>query len=199
MPMQIISMAFTLWLMMDSPGNVPLYLSLLKNVPTKRVRWIIIRELLIALFCILLFASIGDALFEIIGIQQDALQISGGIILFLIAIKMIFPPERSSQPLPGETVLEPFIVPLAIPLVAGPSILTAVMVYANKAEWWVVWSAILLAWLGTVLVLASSLALKRLLGDRGLMACERLMGLVLTLMAVQMFLKGIEVFVLNCR
>ena len=192
---QLFSMAFTLWLLMDSLGNVPLFLSLLRNIPPERIRPVIIRELLIALGFILFFAALGDLLFEILGIREDAVQISGGIILFLIAIRMIFPSRERALP---ESQVEPFIVPLAVPLVAGPSALTAVMVYAQQTSWPILWGAILIAWLVTVAVLVSAVTLKRILGDRGLIACERLMGLVLTLMAVQMFLQGLRLFVGSC-
>jgi multiple antibiotic resistance protein len=195
---QLFSMAFTLWLLMDSLGNVPLFLSLLRGVPPARVRPVIIRELLIALGFILLFSALGDALFNILGIREDAVQISGGIILFLIAIRMIFPAEPTGQS-PPPPKAEPFIVPLAVPLLAGPSVLTAVMVYANETAWWELWLAIFLAWFATTLVLVFSVSLKRVLGDRGLIACERLMGLVLTLMAVQMFLQGVRLFWQGCH
>lgn len=192
---QLFSMTFTLWLLMDSLGNVPLFLSLLKNIPPERVRPVILRELFIALGFILFFAALGDVLFDILGIHQDAVQISGGIILFLIAIRMIFPSQEKTT---VDSKMEPFIVPLAIPLVAGPSVLTAVMVYGQQTAWPITWGAILLAWLATVLVLLSGVTLKKILGDRGLMACERLMGLVLTLMAVQMFLQGLRLFFGSC-
>ncbi len=181
---------------MDSLGNVPMFLSLLRHIPAERVRPVIIRELLIALGFILFFAVLGDVLFDILGIREDAVQISGGIILFLIAIRMIFPTrERASI----ETDGEPFVVPLAVPLVAGPSVLTAVMVYAQQTSWPVLIGAILMAWLATVLILVSGVTLKRILGERGLIACERLMGLVLTLMAIQMFLEGLRLFIGSCR
>ncbi len=193
---ELFSMAFTLWLLMDSLGNVPMFLSLLRHIPAERVRPVIIRELLIALGFILFFAVLGDVLFDILGIREDAVQISGGIILFLIAIRMIFPTrERASI----ETDGEPFVVPLAVPLVAGPSVLTAVMVYAQQTSWPVLIGAILIAWLATVLILVSGVTLKRILGERGLIACERLMGLVLTLMAIQMFLEGLRLFIGSCR
>jgi multiple antibiotic resistance protein len=193
---ELFSMAFTLWLLMDSLGNVPMFLSLLRHIPAERVRPVIIRELLIALGFILFFAVLGDVLFDILGIREDAVQISGGIILFLIAIRMIFPTrERASI----ETDGEPFVVPLAVPLVAGPSVLTAVMVYAQQTSWPVLIGAILMAWLATVLILVSGVTLKRILGERGLIACERLMGLVLTLMAIQMFLEGLRLFIGSCR
>jgi multiple antibiotic resistance protein len=192
---QIFSMAFTLWLLMDALGNIPLFLALLRSVPAKTTRKVVIRELLIALACILLFAAIGDVLFDILGVRQDAVQISGGIILFLIALRMIFPSEEVPH---EDTRQEPFIVPLAIPLVAGPSVLSAVIVYAQQTVWWELSAAILLAWLATTITLLSGIRLKSFLGERGLVACERLMGLVLTLMAVQMFLQGLRLFVASC-
>ena len=190
-------MAFTLFLLMDSPGNVPIFLSLLRELPKERMRWVIVRELLIALAVILCFAFIGEWLFDVLHIGQDAVLMSGGLILFLIAIRMIFPPaEREVEVAVGAR--EPLIVPLAIPCVAGPSVLTAVMLYAHETSALELISSIVLAWLFTFFVLISSTKLRDLLGDRGLVAAERLMGLILTMMAVNMFLAGVRQFIQLC-
>ncbi|MFZ4100299.1 MAG: MarC family protein [Chlamydiia bacterium] len=186
------SMAFTLFLLMDSPGNVPIFLSLLRNVPKARLKRVILRELLIAVFVILIFAFLGEWLFAALNIRQDAVLISGGVILFLIAIRMIFPPAERSTDLAIQG--EPLVVPLAIPLVAGPSVLTAVMLYAPETSALDLTAAIFIAWLLTTLVLIYSSKLREWLGDRGLTATERLMGLILTMMAVQMFLSGAQLF-----
>jgi multiple antibiotic resistance protein len=128
-----------------------------------------------------------------LNVQNDTIQIAGGIILFLICLKMIFPPSCDpSENLPHEA--EPFIVPLAIPLIAGPSVLAAVMIYARQEKNWVMLCAILLAWAVSLLVLLLSSHLKQILGWRGILAIERLMGLILTLIAVQMFLSGLAAF-----
>lgn len=190
--MNLFYLAFSLFLLMDSVGNIPLYLSLLKKVNAHRQKVVIIRELCIALFVILLFSFIGDELMTFLKIENNTIQIAGGIILFIISLKMIFPPhhheiETSS---PDE---EPFIVPLAIPFVAGPAVLAAVMIYAKQeSNAFILLGAILLAWFASLLVLICAPFLQKILGWRGITAMERLMGLILILIAVQMFLSGFK-------
>lgn len=185
-----ISTALSLFLLMDSIGNLPIYIALLKEIPAKRQKVIIIRELFIALCTIIAFYFLGSVFLDLLNIQQYSVMIGGGIILFLVSIRMIFPvPKDGSKDLPKE---EPFIVPLAIPLVAGPAILAAVMLYSHEDEnMWLVLGAIFVAWLFTTLVLFSATSLKKVLGTRGISACEKLMGLILTLMSVDMFVKGL--------
>jgi multiple antibiotic resistance protein len=192
--MNIYTATLTLILVMDPLGNVPIFISVLNTVIPKRRQLIILRETFIAFLILLLFLFFGKYILESMQISGPALSISGGIILFLIALKMIFPHEeenrRSSQS--GE----PFIVPLAVPLVAGPSALAFVMLLANQApqhmSWWVL--SLFIAWLICTIILIFSDLLRKFLGERGLIAIERLMGMVLTTMAVQMFLSGIEAF-----
>ncbi len=195
---QMFSMAFALFLLMDSIGNVPIFVSILKDIDPTRQRTIILRELVIALAIIILFNFIGDALLNFLNVKMPTILISGGIILFIIAIKMIFPVKRDPDTeLPQEK--EPFIVPLATPLVAGPAVLAAVMLYSgqHQGDSMITLGAIVIAWAASTLILLSSSLWKRLLGWRGLIACERLMGLILTLIAVQMFLEGMEMFMKN--
>jgi multiple antibiotic resistance protein len=189
----IFTLAFSLFLLMDSIGNVPLFLSILKDYDPKRTRRIILREMCIALVVIIVFNFIGDALLNLLGVSQYTTMIAGGIILFLISVKMIFPVVNNHQ---GEypQKKEPFIVPLAIPLVAGPAVLAAVMLYSHDYSFGIVIPAILIAWVVSCIVLFSSSLLKNFLGPRGLSALERLMGLVLTLIAVQMFLEGLSLY-----
>jgi multiple antibiotic resistance protein len=192
--MSIFSLAFSLFLLMDSIGNIPFYISFLQKVEPRRQRYIIFRELIIALMIIILFYFIGDALMTFLQIDNSSIQIAGGIILFILSLKMVFPsPHDANDGLPHD--LEPFIVPLAVPLVAGPAVLAAVMIYARQeTELWVMLGAILLAWGASLLILLGSSYLKKILGWRGIVAIERLMGLVLTLIAVQMFLTGLRGF-----
>jgi multiple antibiotic resistance protein len=189
--MSMLSIAFSLFLLMDSIGNIPLYISFLKKLDPKRQRVIIFRELVIALVIIILFNFLGDALMHFLKIQNDAIQIAGGIILFLLCIKMIFPPAHD----PNETLPhdgEPLIVPLAVPLVAGPAVLAAVIIYSKQNDGWVMTGAILIAWVASLIVLLCSSFLKQILGWRGILAIERLMGLILILIAVQMFMSGLS-------
>lgn len=189
----MISIAFTLFLLMDSIGNIPLYITFLKGLNPHRQRVVICRELFIALFIIVLFNFVGDGLMQFLHVENDTIQIAGGIILFLLCLKMIFPPPHDpNESLPHDT--EPFIVPLAVPLVAGPSVLAAVMIYSKQESDLTMLGAILLAWVASLLILLGSSFLKKFLGWRGILALERLMGLILILIAVQMFLSGLSGF-----
>jgi len=185
--------AFSLFLLMDPIGNIPLYIGFLKKVPERRQKIVICRELLIALCIIILFSFLGDALMRFLRIENDTIQIAGGIILFIICLRMIFPPSHNeTEKLPHD--VEPFIVPLAVPLVAGPSVLAAVMIYAKQEPSLIMLGAILIAWLASLIILLSSSYLRKILGWRGILAMERLMGLILILIAVQMFLGGLSCF-----
>lgn len=192
--MNMFAVAFSLFLLMDSIGNIPLYLSLLKNFDPKRQRVIIFRELIIALVVIIFFMFLGDALMNFLQISDSTIQIAGGVILFLICLKMIFPSKDDPQersPLDQE----PLVVPLAVPFVAGPAVLAAVMIYSKQGEsLWMMLGSITIAWVGTLIVLLASSFLKNILGWRGITALERLMGLVLILIAMQMFLSGLHTF-----
>lgn len=192
--MNVFSIAFSLFLLMDSIGNVPLYLSVLKNLDPKRQRIVILREMIIALVIIILFMFLGDGLMTFLQISESTIQISGGIILFLICLKMIFPSKETPQ----ESIPineEPLIVPLAVPLVAGPAVLAAVMIYSRQEpHYWELIEAIFIAWFASLIILLSSSYLKKILGRRGLTALERLMGLILILISVQMFLTGLNRF-----
>lgn len=190
--MTLYSATITLLLVMDPLGNVPLFLSVLNNVNPKRRQRIILRETFIAFIILALFLFFGQYILEGMHISEPALQIAGGIILFLIAIRMIFPQHGQEERGPIDS--EPLIVPLAIPLIAGPSTMTMVMLLANQAPYdmsrWFI--ALTIAWLITTVILVFADSLRKILGDRGLTAIERLMGMILTTMAVQMFLSGFE-------
>ena len=190
--MDIYTAAITLFLVMDPLGNIPIFLSTLSAVEPKRRAWVILREALIAFVILVLFLFAGKPILNGLHITQAALSIAGGIILFLIAIKMIFPSEENEKP----QVLnaEPFIVPLAIPLIAGPSALAVVLLLANDHpnELGQVLVALVLASVASTLVLLFSNQLRRILGQKGLIAMERLMGMILTILAVQMLLSGLD-------
>ena len=188
--MDIFAAATLLFLVMDPLGNIPLFLSVLKQVPEERRRLVLRRELLIAYLVLLIFLVLGPYILSFLQVSEEAIRIGGGIVLFLIAIKMVFPQEGG---LLGKTPDgEPFIVPLAIPLIAGPSSLAMIMLMRKSAEdqWLDMWLAVTAAWVVSALILLASRRLYVLLGERGLIAIERLMGMVLIIMAVQMLLEG---------
>lgn len=189
--MTLYSATITLLLVMDPLGNVPLFLSILKTVERKRRKMIILREAIIAFFVLALFLFCGPFILESFSISEPAVSLAGGIILFLIALKMIFPPPVDQHG--ASQIGEPFIVPLAIPLIAGPSALATVILFAQNdpthMSLWLI--ALAIASSIVTLVLLFSDVLRRLLGERGLTAMERLMGMILTIVSVQMFLTGI--------
>lgn len=192
-PMKLFSAVLTLFLIMDPLGNIPLFLSALKDVPPERRRKVLLREILIAYVVLLLFLFLGQYLLQLLHLQQETISIAGGIVLFLIALRMIFPPEGGFL---GETLEgEPFVVPLAIPLFAGPSTLAALLLLQQSGPSIPqLLLALTLAWALSALILLSSTSLYRLLKQRGLIAMERLMGMLLVMLAVQMFMNGMAVY-----
>ena len=188
--MSTLSAGILLFLIMDPLGNIPLFLSLLKNVAPERRRLVLIRELLIALVVLFFFLFSGKYLLSALQLKAESVSIAGGIVLFLIGIRMIFPSPDGV--FGGDVEAEPFIVPMAIPAVAGPSTMAAVMLLANGNPGRTVdWSiALFLAWLATSVLLVSSTYLYRWLGASVLVALERLMGMLLVALSVQMFLDG---------
>lgn len=195
MNMEIISAATLLFLVMDPLGNIPIFLSVLEDVAPERRTRVLIRELLLAFLVLVLFLFFGQYLLGFLQLSQESIRIAGGIILFLIALKMVFPVHRSAYDA-EEIQGEPMLVPLAIPLVAGPSAMAVVMLMATNnpgrmLDWLV---ALFAAWLLSSLILLSANSLKKFLGKRGLVAMERLMGMLLIALAVQMLLEGISAY-----
>jgi multiple antibiotic resistance protein len=192
--MEMVSAALLLFLIMDPLGNIPVFLSLLKPLSKQRQRIVLIRELLIAFFVLLGFLWGGKYVLEAMHLRQESVSIAGGIILFLIGLKMIFP---SPEGMFGDgEVGEPFIVPMAIPLVAGPSGMAAVMLFGSQdpsrmGDWTL---ALAIAWFGTAVILFSSTYLYKILGNRVLVALERLMGMLLVAISVQMLMDGIQAY-----
>lgn len=188
--MTISAVAVLMFLVMDPLGNIAFFIAALANVEPGRQRFVIIRELLVALAVLIVFLFLGRPLLQLLNISADALTVAGGVVLLLIALRMIFP--AAEKPLKENVDGEPFIVPLAIPYVAGPSAMATELLLMNREpDRWPEWLlAIVLAWLGCSLILFFASGLRRYLTDRGLIAVERLMGMVLVTVAVQMLLTG---------
>ena len=177
---------------MDPLGNIPFFLSALKSVdPARRLR-VVMRELLIALSVLVLFLFLGQHLLDSLDISEPALTLSGGVILFLIALRMIFPTAENSMR--EDVVGEPFVVPLAIPYVAGPSTLaTELLLMSREPARWSEWLlALFLAWLVSSVIILAASRLQRILGEKGVIALERLMGMILVTVSIQMLLTGIR-------
>lgn len=192
------SLAFILFLIMDPLGNISSYLSLVKGIPAARQKRILIREMWIVLGTMLLFSLIGEYLFQILEISQKTVYLGSGLILFLVGLKILFPTLDSPRSnLPAG---EPFIVPLAIPLVAGPSLLATLMLFSNLEPYIsVMLLAIIAAWLASFVIFFFAPTIERVLGVNGLMAIERLVGMILVLIAIQRFLEGIHQFITSCQ
>ena len=192
--MDIAAATVTLFLIMDPLGNIPLFLSVLKSVAPERRRVVLLREIGFAYLVLLAFVFLGDSVLRVLGLSEETISVAGGIVLFLIALRMIFP-QQGHQP--GDALEgEPFVVPLAIPLIAGPSTLAALLLLqrSSPGDTASLLLAVTIAWaLSGVILLASSF-LNSVLRERGLIAIERLMGMVLVMIAVQMLLDGVKTF-----
>jgi len=182
-----------LLLITDPFGSIPIFANALRNVAPERRSWVILREVLIAFALLLTFMFIGDAFLRVMNLSGLSLQIAGGVILFLIALRMVFPnPQEAESSLQGE----PLIVPLAVPALAGPSALATVMLLVSEAPErrleWIAALSVTMVVCAIVLVLAERI--QKVLGERFVIAVERLMGLILVAVAVEMLLRGLSAF-----
>jgi len=195
--MTLFSAAATLLLIMDPFGNIVMFNAILGRVPAERRRRVLLREVAIAYGIIMTFLLIGAKLLAFLGLQQSSLSLAGGILLFLIAIGMVFPKSGVHFGADGDD--EPFIVPLATPLIAGPSGVAFLLLIASRepgrmGEWVL---ALSVASLISATILTAGEYLAKLLGPRGMRAAEKLMGMLLILVAVQMIMDGISLYWAN--
>lgn len=191
--MSLITLCLTLFLIINPLGNMKWFLSLLEGMKAKRQSYIIAREMLLALVAMFIFSFFGEKISLFFSIDNTTVFVSSGIILFLVAIKILFPPKEEYVPrIHGE---EPFLVPIAIPIVASPALLATIMLF-SKAEPLVstMVIGILVAWFCSAILFLGSRKILRILGPNGLIAVERLMGMILILVAVQRFMDGILLF-----
>jgi multiple antibiotic resistance protein len=201
MPMNwpdIAAAAVTLFFIMDPLGNMPVANAILQHFDSHARAKIVAREMLFALVILMVFLWAGTVILDFMQLSQPSLSIAGGVLLFIIALRMIFPQKVSEGP---DTVDDPFIVPLAMPMVAGPSTIAILLLLSSTepdrmAEWSI---ALFIAWAGTASILTASPYLMRFLGDRGARALGRLMGMLLILLATQMLLNGVAEFVGTLR
>ena len=193
-----VSATILLLLITDPFGNTPIFVNALRHVAPERRMWVILREVLIAFLLLLAFMFVGDGFLHLMNLSEMSLQIAGAVVMFLIALRMIFPgPPVEATPLLGE----PLIVPLAIPALAGPSAMATVMLLVSQAPArrleWVAALCVTMAVCAVVLVLSERI--QRWAGERVMMAFERLMGLILVAISVEMLLRGIRQFVLQLQ
>ncbi len=185
-----LTIAAAIFFVLNATGQIPLFLAMLARFDQKRQMKIIIRELTVALVILLLFTFFGDGILRILGISRPIIAIAGGILLFLISLSMIFPKADAGS---GEKALtqEPMIIPLAIPVITGPGAITTVMLYAHETgSAFLVAGAAFAAWIPSLLILLLGSYIKQLLGEKGLVAVERLGGMLVCLIGIQMFTNG---------
>jgi MarC family membrane protein len=188
-----LSATVLLLLITDPLGNIPIFVNSLRGVAPGRRKWVILREVCIAFAVLLFFMFAGNSFLKLMNLSDLSLQLAGGVVLFLIALRMIFP-EASPQEMQVPTI-EPLIVPLAIPALAGPSAMATVMLLVSQAPErrleWVAALTVTMLVCAVVLVLAERI--QRVLGIRVVLAIERLMGLILAAVSVELMIRGLKV------
>ncbi len=187
------TIAFTIFFVLNATGQIPLFLALLSRFEHKRQLKIITRELIVALVVLLLFTFFGDWILKVLGISRATIAIAGGILLFLISLTMIFP---SGEQTTEHLTQEPMVIPLAIPVITGPGAITTVMTYAhNTAKPMMVAGAVLCAWIPSLIILLLGSYVKKILGARGLVAVERVGGMLVCLIGINMATTGVLLIV----
>jgi MarC family membrane protein len=193
--MTFVSAFVILLVVMGPTGNIPLFLALLKDLPPARQRVVILRELVVALFLLLVFMLLGKPILGLFHLTGYSLSVAGGIILFLISLKLIF--SSPEQIFSYEKKAEPFIVPLAVPAVAGPSaIITVMLMVSREPDALFKWiAALVTAWACLTAILLLSRNIGAMIGEKGLNPLQRLMGMLLSAISVQMLLSGITEYI----
>lgn len=192
--LSLFTITLTLFLIMDPVGHIAAYLKMMEGISSQRRNVVLLREMGIALGAMLLFNLLGESIFSYLELSESTVRLVAGVILFITAIKILFPSSvgiRGSFP-PGE----PFIIPLAIPYIAGPSLLATILLYSNmESQEFPMLMGIVLAWIATSVVLWLAPVFNKVLGKNGLGACERLLAMVLVMISIQRFMEGIQQFI----
>ncbi|MEP6873088.1 MAG: MarC family protein [Burkholderiales bacterium] len=187
-----VSAFILLLLVLDPLGSLPVFITVMGGVPRERRTWVALREVGIAFGVLVAFMFLGGGFLELMHLSERSLEVAGGVILLIIAMRMIFSHEGGVYGAPEGR--EPFIFPLAVPLLAGPSAMATVLLLASRQPErvlsWVAALTCAMAVSGAVLLLCDRI--RRLLGDSVVAALEKLMGLVLTAIAVEMILAGLK-------
>lgn len=188
------ALALIYFLVANPVGNSPAILALIKQYDFARQKKIVFREAMISLLIILFFQYVGEVFLGMLKVSDYALTITGGLVLFLTAMQMLFHKPESAEEAANKS--EPFIVPIATPLIAGPGLMTMVMVSSKEVNNnFIITLAILIAWVGVTAVLVGAPYVQKLIGKRGMAALEQVMGMVLVLISTAMLFNGIALFV----
>lgn len=189
----IFTLALTFFLVANPIGNTPAIIALVKDFELQKQRIILFREAIFALVLALFFQYFGEHFLSLLNIKDFAVMMTGGVLLFLVSLTMIF--SVSANETDSKPKQEPFIVPIATPIISGPGLLAVIMLKSKlEANNLKISLAILLAWIGVTFILTFAPYLKNLLGKRGLVALEEVMGMVLALISIDMIVKGVSLF-----
>jgi multiple antibiotic resistance protein len=188
----LFSMALTFFIISNPIGNTPAIAAILKDFPFDRQKMIMLRESFFALAIALLFQFVGDRFLRLLDIKEYTVSIAGGILLIIVGLQMIFP----KKPVKVEALKqEPYLVPIATPLITGGGLMSSIMLFSSLANDWVLVSgAILLAWVAVIPIMLSAPYIQRIMGDRGLAVLAQLMGMLLILMSAQLVVNGFALF-----
>ena len=191
--MSLLTLCLTFFLIINPLGNLKVFLSIFEGMKPQRQSFVIAREMLIALAAMFLFSFFGEQIISIFSLNTTTVFITSGIILFLVAIKILFPPKEEHLPrIHGE---EPFLIPIAIPVVASPALLATIMLFSTTEPLVMpMVIGIMVAWFASAIIFLGSRKILRVLGPNGLLAIERLMGMVLVLLSVQRCMDGVLLF-----
>lgn len=192
--MGMFDIALMLFIIANPIGGIPIFVSLVKDFDFRKQRTILLRESVISMFLAFFFLYLGGPFVQSLHIDMFAIKLGGGIVVFLIASSMIFPHHSDGK---GSKSLsqEPFIVPIATPLITGAGVFASIMIVAETAPLAVVSSAIFIAWVAVIIIVTASAYFQKILGKRGLIALEQLMGMILMMIGVELFLSGVGLFI----
>lgn len=193
MEVSFFQLALTFFLVTNPIGNSPTILALVKNYDFEKQRRILLREGIISFFIAIFFQYFGEVFLGLLQVSDYAMTLCGGILLLIISLGMIFPESQHSEA--QALHQEPFIVPIATPLLSGPGVLTLIMLFSKQAQNNLLISgAILVAWIGVIAIMAAAPYMQKVLGKRGLIALEQLMGMILSMIAISMLVHGVNLF-----
>ena len=193
MPLTISSMALMLFLIANPIGNIPVFVSLIKEYDFRHQRWILFREAIFSLLLAFFFLFVGEPFLKTVLVELYSVYLSGGILVFLISLTMLFPIHTDEKG-PKALTREPFVVPIATPLISGGGVFSTILILSKQAPLANVSLAILIAWAPVFLIVIGSVYLQKILGKRGLIAIEQLMGMVLLMLSITLITKGLHAF-----
>ena len=189
----VFAKALPLFMTLDPLGNTGIIGALIQNFDVKQQHKILRREVLIALIVMLFFYCAGTFFLNALDISQAAVEITGGLVFFIFAINLLFAHHADIKA--NKSLHEPFIVPIAVPLIAGPSCLATIMLYSHESiNPGVILPALFLAWLAAAAIILMTPLLTKTIGKIGLRVLEQVMGLLCIMIAIKMLLRGITTF-----